>query len=425
MAAKPSEAKTTIDTLTELLKSKGKMEINKIADSLGIDASIAENLIKVLEDANLVKVTYEVGKMYVEPMSVTREQEQAFAVTRAEEKTTIDNAIAVQKVALDKYETQLGEIELSVKGAQRAFQQKFPDLERQLGGINKIYSALEEENSKIDSISKKAESVYNDINKKITDLYGKIESAESANVEKARSEATKMQVTIKKAEELSGQLDTLSKSKDRALAVIRSSIEEQLKALEKELDVAESNINDQLKEHRAELEASANSIKNQAKVINDLVKQVNSFMHEKESAKKALNDAKSAFNDEYSKLSARVASTGGVLKKQISDMLIELNSVKGSFGDASKLYDQMQELKKDIDDVQKTIDQLKGEASKLTGMVQTAASAKASADVKDKAIKDANTKIRSLSTAVSDLQDQITKLKKKAGGAGKGNGKKQ
>ena len=66
MAAKPSEAKTTIDTLTELLKSKGKMEINKIADSLGIDTSIAENLIKVLEDANLVKVTYEVGKMYVE-----------------------------------------------------------------------------------------------------------------------------------------------------------------------------------------------------------------------------------------------------------------------------------------------------------------------------------------------------------------------
>ena len=83
MAAKPSEAKTTIDTLTELLRSKGKMEINKIADSLSIDTSIAENLVKVLEDANLVKVTYEVGKMYVEPMLVTREQEQAFAATRA------------------------------------------------------------------------------------------------------------------------------------------------------------------------------------------------------------------------------------------------------------------------------------------------------------------------------------------------------
>ncbi|MCW6159857.1 MAG: hypothetical protein LVQ95_02080 [Candidatus Micrarchaeales archaeon] len=423
MAAKPSEAKTTIDTLTELLRSKGKMEINKIADSLSIDTSIAENLVKVLEDANLVKVTYEVGKMYVEPMLVTREQEQAFAATRAEEKTTLDNAIAVQKVALDKYETQLGEIELSVKVAQRAFQQKFPDLERQLDGINKIYSALEDENSKIDSISKKAESVYSEMNKKITDLYGRIEGADVANVEKARAEAAKMQDTIKRAEGLSSQLDALSKSKDKALAVIRSSIEEQLKALEKELDVAESNINEQLKAHRAELEESANSIKNQVKVINDLVKQVNNFRHEKESAKKALNDARSAFNDEYSKLSTRVASTGGVLKRQISDMLVELNNVKGSFGDASKLYDQMQELKGDIDGVQKTIDQLKGEASKLTAMVQTAASAKASADIKDKAIKDANAKIKSLSTAVSDLQDQIVRLKKKAG-TGKGNGKK-
>lgn len=422
MAAKPSEAKTTIDTLTELLKSKGKMEINKIADNLGIDTTIAENLVKVLEDANLVKVTYEVGKMYVEPLAITKEQEQALAATQAEEKSTLENAISVQKVALDKFESQLSEIELSVKGAQRAFQQKFPDLERQLDGINKIYSALQDEDSKIDSINKKAESVYNDINKKITDLYGKIEGAEATNIEKARTEAAKMQDTLKKAGALSGQLDALSKSKDKALAVIRSSIEEQLKALEKELDVAESNINEQLKMHRAELEESANSIKNQAKVINDLVKQVNSFRHEKESAKKALNDARVAFNDEYSKLSARVASTGGVLKQQISDMLVELNSVKGSFGDASKLYDQMQSLKKDIDDVQTTIDQLKGEASKLTGMVQTAASAKASADTKDKAIRDANTKIKSLTAAVSDLQDTIDKLKKKAT-AGKGSKK--
>ena len=97
--------------------------------------------------------------------------------------------------------------------------------------------------------------------------------------------------------------------------------------------------------------------------------------------------------------------------------------MKSSFGEASKLYDQTQELRNSIDDIEKTIERLKDEASKLSEKVRTGSSPKASSDVKDKAIAEANSKIKSLTTAVSNLEDQIEKLRKKAG-TEKGKGKK-
>src|SRR5271156_5028815 len=70
------ETRTSIDTLLELLKVKGKSELNGIAIALDVDPRIVENWAKVLETGNLIKISYKVGKMYLEPLNMKPDQQQ-------------------------------------------------------------------------------------------------------------------------------------------------------------------------------------------------------------------------------------------------------------------------------------------------------------------------------------------------------------
>jgi hypothetical protein len=68
-----ASAKTTIDSLLDLLRTRGRTELNSVAAKLNIDPRIIENWAKVLENGNLIKISYEVGKMYLEPITLNHE----------------------------------------------------------------------------------------------------------------------------------------------------------------------------------------------------------------------------------------------------------------------------------------------------------------------------------------------------------------
>ena len=412
MAAKPSDAKTTIDSLAELLKEKGKMELSKIAQNLGVEQNIIENWARVLEEGSLVKITYEVGKMYVEPATVTAEQERALSATVEAEKVKLENDLALQKSSLDKYAAKLETLGLSVKSAESMFRQKFPDLETQLEGINKIYNALEAENQRIDVIKKSAETAYDELNKKIGVLYGKVEGVDSNTIQGAKDELLKIQAILKKASELENQIELLSKSKDKALDTIKKSVEEQLKGLEKELTKAESAIQGQLKLDQSQIRQSLKAIKEEAKSMDEMSKQVNSFRREKEAAKKTLNDAKRAFNDEYSRIVGRMDTTGNALRTKINSMLEELNEIKANFGEMDKVYSGIQKSKQEIDATQKKITDLKSRADTLSDEIRALQTLKGSTEARFRATQGVADKVRDLGTETTKIENDTNKITK-------------
>ncbi len=414
MAAKPSDAKTTIDSLAELLKERGKMEIGKIASTLGVDQRIVENWAKVLEEGNLVKITNEVGRMYVEPITITREQEQNVTATIDAQRSKLENDVAMQKVALDRYAAKLDTLGLSVKSAESMFRQKFPELENQLAGINKIYTALEEENGRIDTIRKNADTIYEDINKKIALLYGKVEGVDSNTDSSAKDELQKIHEILKKAGELENQLVLLSKSKDKALDTIKKSIEDQLKSLEKELTKAQKNIEIQIKADEQEIQRSLKAIKDQARTVEKVAGQVNSFRREKETSKKSLNDAKDSFNDQYTRITERMDLTGASLRAQIESMLGELNTLKANFGEVDKVYSTMEKTRMEIESMQKKIAELKTQADLVSDKVKALETMKGSTDSKVRATQKAIADIKNLADQTKDIDNNMDKLEKGA-----------
>ncbi len=412
MAAKPSDAKTTIDSLAELLRERGKMELSKIAQQLGVEQNVVENWAKVLEAGNMVKISYEVGKMYVEPLQVTKEQETAVAAIIDAQRSKLENDLAIQRTSLDRYSAKLDAISLSVKSAETMFRQKFPEIELQLEGINKIYSALEEENQKIETIRKHAESTYEDVNKKVSVLSGKVEGEDSSTLENARDEMQKIQDVLKKAAEMENQLTLLSKSKDRALETIKKGIEDQLKALEKDLDKAEQNISQQLKLDEDQIRKSLKTIRGEAKSIEEYSRQISSFRRDKETIRKTLKDTRESFNDEYAKISTRMDNVGTSLRTRIKEMLSELDTLKSNFGEIDKLYDTLQRSRNDIGDLETKIQNIRKEIEDAAEEVKALQTLKGSIETKSNATQKVAEKVSGISsetTKIDATMDKITK----------------
>ena len=98
-----ADTKTSIDALLDLLRSKGKSELNSIAVALNTDPRIIENWAKVLENGNLIRITYEVGRMYLEPLTLTPDK-QANLKTRTDvAKFILEEDLAVERISLEKF----------------------------------------------------------------------------------------------------------------------------------------------------------------------------------------------------------------------------------------------------------------------------------------------------------------------------------
>ena len=58
---------TSVDRLVAYLKKNGETEVSFLSANLGIGEDTMTDLVKILEKANIVKITYKLGKMYVTP----------------------------------------------------------------------------------------------------------------------------------------------------------------------------------------------------------------------------------------------------------------------------------------------------------------------------------------------------------------------
>ncbi len=397
------EAKTTIDSLADLIKDKGRMELGKAAQTLGISPTIVENWAKVLEKGGLVRISYEVGRMYVEPAGAPRGEEKAYAATVEAERTTLATEAVFQRNELDKLVSQINEIDLSVKAAERIFADKFPELEKQLDGINKIYKALENESSQVENIKKGAQGNYDNLNKKISDLYGKIEGIDTNTVQVARERLLAIRDELKKANELENQLTALEKSKDRALEAIKKSVEDQLKTLEKEIDRSKKNITIQLDIYREQIDGALNEIKDRERSLRGLSDQLATFRRDKEAAKKALEESRTQFNDQFIKAYTHMETTGTLLSKEVTSMMAEIAELKVNFGEASKVYDRVQVAKNEIAQAQDDIAKMREELGKIIDEINEIEGGKLSAEAKAK-------KTAKLKERMKSVADQKVKV---------------
>ena len=179
-----AETRTTIDSLIELLKSKGKMELGAISMNLGVDPKIVEGWAKVLEKGSLVKISYEVGKMYVAPATLTPEQETQVKSKLEAKTVSVGADISAQLMNVAKLSEMIENIKASTVNAEKVYAEQMPALHKTVSEINRMYDTIEERDKSIKQISKKAEELYDSINKRITELNSRIDYVDTAMADK-------------------------------------------------------------------------------------------------------------------------------------------------------------------------------------------------------------------------------------------------
>ena len=253
------QATTTIDAMVELIKTKGKIDVTSIAVALDISPAVVEDWARVLESGNLVKITYEVGKMFVAPMNVGKEEAEEMQKKLEMQTGTLKERLDVEKLTLDKITDSIKKISSATQEVDKEFEKGAPGIHKALSEIAKLEKEAEKNSDELIKIKNKAASDYELVNKKFSELSSKMASFTSGefNVNLTANQQ-KVEAVVASAHAKLGEIDTMRKEKDKALDELKKSMQEEMKKLNdqaaefsksanKEFDDTKKTVEEQIK----------------------------------------------------------------------------------------------------------------------------------------------------------------------------------
>jgi chromosome segregation ATPase len=404
------DTKTTIDALLELLRAKGKIELNAIAVALKVDPRVIESWAKVLENGNLVRITYEVGRMYVEPVTLAAEQ-QADVKTRSDvTKYILEEDLAVERISLDKFSKNIEDLNSTIGNIEKLYQQKMPDVQKILAEVDRAYAPIESKKKSMDKIKEDAEKDIKEMNVRIDALYVKLnafaptqlESNVSGKLERFNSILTNMENAQK-------AMDETSRNKNKFFESLQEEINSQVKELRKQLNSSRYDIEQNLKLNSLQLAEVMKSMKDQLNSAKQLSKEMDGFKKEFETSKRYLEVVRNSLTDRYEGLKQGVEKDSKVVDEQSRIVNEQVKAMRQTFGDVSKLDEAIKRWRKNMNDLSKEVVATKTEIIRLTNQLNTLdANRNISVEARAKTIETLSTQGKKTKDSVDNIRQEIT-----------------
>ncbi len=350
---------TSIDELLKYVTEHGDTESTVLIAALGISQKTLEEWADILEKANILKITYRVGKMFLSPVSQSKEAIDMAKRSAEMKELTIKEEIGTHINALDAMEKKIETFTRFVSGSERIFKNKAGDIKTSLDRIDKLsdeanknYKGLEEKKAFIDTIATKLEKELEELNKKSEEI-GKL----SATSETTAAINNDIRVKISAADAIINNLiakyDETIKSQRKELTDIRDSVKEDIKNMTDSSKGMESQIdkyNKLLQEYKKDAaNAKLNAEKESKKLLDDAAKMkgdVDRMISSADSEVKKLNSTLEAIKKEF----------GG-----LADINDKLNDIKKRLEESSK---EKESIKKELLVLSKQLQALKSSSSK-------------------------------------------------------------
>ncbi|OJT94147.1 MAG: hypothetical protein JJ59_04180 [Candidatus Micrarchaeum sp. AZ1] len=409
-----TEARTTIDTMLELIRSKGRIDLNSIASSLGIAPSVVEGWAKVLESGNLIKISYEVGKMFLTPIELSKDEMQALESKTQQQKFIMSEEIDADLISTEKLEQSLREIESNISGFEQRLQKESPEARKKIEELSKMYAQMRSYQSNIDAIKKGISSDYDNMEKRFNDLLAKLGKVSEQEQKAKGGIPGTIQENINNARAALQELETVKKNVAQSIENTRKDLENQLKQESARLDSIIKQSHSELENAYKELEKEAGSYKGDIKEIKEL-------QLTEEQLSKKLNQQHSEFNSNYSKLEQSLKQATANFSPKYEEAMNELNKVMEGSGSMGEIIKNMSDLKMEIEDLGPKLNNYRTELQKLKDQVDALNAAK-NLSVKEKEQKMSDLKakgdaikgeIKTKKSKISDSLNNINKLTQK------------
>ena len=136
--APTAETKTTIDSLLDLIKKKGRIDLNRASAELNTSPNVIEGWAKVLEEGKLIKISYEVGRMFMELPEGRTASEQLMKQKAEVEMNNARNLLTTQTIKLGNLSDSLSKLKVQFSAVDELYRKALPDVHKRLAEINSI-----------------------------------------------------------------------------------------------------------------------------------------------------------------------------------------------------------------------------------------------------------------------------------------------
>lgn len=401
------QVKTSIDSLLDLIKAKGKSDINTISAAVGIAPSIVENWVKILEKGGMVKVTYELGKMYVAPGGAeTGSKELGKRVSVQEE--ILDTEFESKLLELKKISDMVNELKSAMLVANKTYAEKLPDLQQKLNEINRIYEQVNRENAVAEKLREQLEGTYDSVNSRVSGLMDKIKYLDSQNLGGLPSAIRSEQDLVAQARGYQNKLESMKRDMIKRLNDAHREFDAQVGKIKQDVLKEGNDAVQQLRSQETELMKSNEALRDKMKVARGIVGEVGSFNAEKNRQRMLLDKTVKGFTERYSKSYETISKGISVLNSRSGELLSGVEAMKTSFGDASRVYDMLHDIETAVQDSEMKVAKLRGE---LEGMKRELSSLQAkNIDVNERleTSEKLSKKSEEVETAMQDVRKGLT-----------------
>lgn len=409
------ETRTSIDTLLELLKARGKSELNGVAIALNVDPRIVENWAKVLEAGNLIKISYEVGKMYLEPVGMGVEETKDLKTKTEVNKFILQEDLAIERISLDKFSKSIEALNESINNVDNIYQHKLPDVQKILAEVDKVYSPLEAKKRGIDKLKEEAEKDFQEVNRKADALYAKLNAFSPKQTEsKVNERLDQLNRVLASIDEAQEAINETERNEIKFFKNMQNEIDVQVKELKRQLGASKLNTEQALKNNSRQLNELMKGIKDQAHGAQQISHEVDNYRKEFESAKHDLDILKSDFADRYERLREGMEKDFKLVEGQSKKVTDVANEIKKSLGDVSKFDEDIRRWRRNMNDMAREITSTRTEIMKMSNQLNALDGGKMSLENKAKAMdtiskegkktKDRTSKIRKV---IKDTADEL------------------
>ncbi len=387
------EAKTSIDSLLELLKERGKMDLNSVSISLGVSPMIIEEWAKVLESGKLIKIDYEVGKMYLEPLAGdTSEAVKSAAMKMEAQRLALLNEMEVERISLDKYSKNLEDLSTTVAGMEGVYRQKLPEIQKLFTELDSFSNPMMAKTKELESTQKSAEAYFSQLDAKIEDIYGRINAMGGANIERVLKQKEEvLKVALSRADSAKATLLDLEDTKQALFSKLSSDIDLQVREFKGGLKASINQIYNELKADAAAAVTIDKEIRTELAETSKIAAEAERLKKEAENVRASMLIARNSYKDKYQKLTENLGQASKAFAQRYVVAEGQLEALKASMGEVAKLHDALTSARTEIAEIQKTIAASDTEVDGIIAAVQSLNTLKDPDDTKKpKAMTDLN-----------------------------------
>lgn len=357
---------TNIDSLLELLKEHGKLELSEIQTALGMDQRVIENWSKVLEDGGLVKISFSAGRMFVEPI-VNRPEELAIKERQLGVKTEqLEQELSRQRAQLDKFTKMVDELGATATTIEAIFRRRMPPaLEERMNDIAKSQQRIESIAKEAESSRARAEAELGAISKKFADMVEKLDYFTSSKLEVNLNESiAKIDESAKKVAELRAAMDAISKNKDKAFSDMKASINAQLSGMNADIDSLLKESEQRSREYIKGAETSLKTLNKSASVARGGLRELDAFRRQEGEVRRLLEELKVKFTDQYDKIFEDVKKGESVIRSAVEAQRREFEELKAKNANPEQILEAISSTKAEVSSALEQVKAVREELAK-------------------------------------------------------------